>query len=140
MSDNAVEEDNPKQPAASNPEALLRRSFPRRTINRKSSAGYYPIKPTRPVDSGKPRLAPQSMHAGPIQVVKDDLERASEAWLRYQTTRSRDGVYGFLDTVSRPRRRMQGAARIASATSSAISSRASPNRTSRKFRLPSLSP
>jgi hypothetical protein len=99
MSDNAVEANSPKQPTASNPEAPLRRSFPRRPINQKPSAAYYPIRPTRPVESGKPRLAPRTTRPEPIQVVKDDLARVAEAWHRYQSTRSRDGVYGFLDTI-----------------------------------------
>jgi len=112
MSDNAVEANSPKQPAASNPEVLLRRSFPRRPINQKSSTGYYPIKPTRSAQSGK-QPGPHPTRPEPMQAVKDDLARAAEAWHRYQSTHSRDGVYGFLDTVYRIGRRWNAENRVA---------------------------
>jgi hypothetical protein len=97
MSDNAVKMNNPRQPAPSNPEAPVQRSFHEAPVNQKFPAAYRPITLKRPVDRAKPR--PRSTRPGSIDVVKADLARVAAAWRKYQSTRSRDGVYGFLDTV-----------------------------------------
>jgi hypothetical protein len=111
MSDNAVKTDTPQQPAASNPDASLQRSFPRAAVNQRFPGAYYPITPKRPIDLAKQR--PYSTRPEPIDIVKDDLARVAAAWRRYQSTRSRDGVYGFLNTVYGVGKRWKAENRVA---------------------------
>jgi hypothetical protein len=109
MFDDAVNTDSPGQPAASNPHAPLQRSFPGAPVNQRFPAANYPTK--RPVDRAKPR--PLSTRPEPIDVVKADLTRVAAAWRRYQSTLSRDGVYGFLDTVYGVGKRWKAERRVA---------------------------
>lgn len=38
-------------------------------------------------------------HADPVQIVKGDLARIGEAWMRYRTTASRNAVYIYLTAI-----------------------------------------